>query len=248
MFRFSLFILFVIFLVSPINEDFLKEQKRYKRVRNALELKEHTLRNILLKHSKKLGDIQILFIAFKEEGELELFAKSKGEQAYSKITTYKVCKKSGELGPKRKQGDLQVPEGFYHIDRYNPASSYHLSLGLDYPNSSDKIKSKAANLGGDIFIHGSCVTIGCLPMTDDKIKEIYLLSVYARNNGQKTIPVYIFPFKMNEMNYGFKKLQYGTNKILIDFWDNIKTGYDQFMKNKTELKFKVDANGDYFFL
>lgn len=166
---------------------------------------------------------------------------------YKLIAAYDICASSGQLGPKRKQGDRQVPEGFYTIDRFNPASNFYLSLGVNYPNRSDRKKSDAADPGGDIFIHGSCVTIGCLPMTDSKIKEIYLYAVYARNNGQNDIPVYIFPFRMTDGNFQTYKNRYAKNRELTDFWTNLKTGYDKFIAEKKALKVSVDNSGDYLF-
>jgi murein L,D-transpeptidase YafK len=151
------------------------------------------------------------------------------------------------LGPKREEGDYQVPEGFYYIDRFNPASSYYLSLGINYPNLSDRRKSTATNPGGDIFIHGSCVTIGCIPMTDDKIKEIYLYAINAKNNGQNKIQVYIFPFRMTDQNFNRFRKEYSNNTGLIDFWTNLKTGYDKFEKYKKELDISVNDAGDYVF-
>ena len=151
------------------------------------------------------------------------------------------------MGPKRKQGDNQVPEGFYHIDAFNPFSNFYLSLGLNYPNQSDRKKSKAANLGGDIFIHGDCVTIGCLPMTNDKIKEIYIYAIQARQSGQLKIPVYIFPFRQTDENMKKYKSTYQNNQELLGFWNNLKVGYDKFQKDFQELKVRVDANGNYLF-
>ncbi|MBK6263744.1 L,D-transpeptidase family protein [Marivirga sp. S37H4] len=232
-------------LVSPT--DFLTEQKRYQRVRTSIADKEQLISEKLLKNGLALDNLNILIIAYKEEDQLELYAKKKDELTYQKLITYDVCAKSGQAGPKRKQGDYQVPEGFYHVDRYNPASNFYLSLGINYPNLSDKRKSKADNLGGDIFIHGSCVTIGCLPMTTDKIKEIYLYAIHARNNGQMKIPVYIFPFKMTNQNFNTYKNRYSNNKELLDFWANLKTGYDIFSREKKELKVTVEADGDYVF-
>jgi murein L,D-transpeptidase YafK len=151
------------------------------------------------------------------------------------------------LGPKRRNGDRQVPEGFYHIDRFNPFSNFYLSLGINYPNPSDRKKSRAQRLGGDIFIHGSCVTIGCLPMTDDKIREIYLYAVHARNNGQTNIPVYIFPFRMTEGNFETYKQKYRQNQELIAFWTNLKTGFDKFERTKEALHISVNKDGNYDF-
>jgi murein L,D-transpeptidase YafK len=129
---------------------------------------------------------------------------------------------------------------------FNPYSSYHLSLGVSYPNASDKIIGRG-NLGGDIMIHGNCVTIGCMPLTDEYIKEVYILAVEARNDGQENIPVNIFPSKLNEV--GIKKLskEYSDNQNLMDFWRNIKTGYDYFEKNKRPPIVSIDKTGKYEF-
>lgn len=228
-------------------QDFLSQQKKYARVRTALAEKEQCLTENLRKNGLAADNLHILMAAYKAEKKLELYAKSKDEPVYKLIAEYDICASSGTLGPKRKQGDIQVPEGFYAIDRFNPASNFYLSLGIDYPNRSDGKRSKAASLGGDIFIHGSCVTIGCLPMTDDKIKEIYLYAVFARNNGQNDIPVYIFPFRMTDANFQTYKNRYIRNQKLIDFWTNMKTGCDKFISEKRALNVSIDASGDYRF-
>jgi murein L,D-transpeptidase YafK len=243
----SLLLLTFFFINLSAQADFLADQKRYKRVRVAINEKEKLLVDDLTKHNIKINELNILLVAYKAEGEVEVFVKTKQEQNYHMLTSYYICYSSGKLGPKRKQGDYQVPEGFYFIDRFNPASHFYLSLGLSYPNQSDKMKSEARNLGGDIFIHGSCVSIGCLPMTDNKIKEIYLYAIHAKNNGQQKIPVYIFPFKMTEKNFQEYKVKYNKNSELIDFWTNIKTGYDLFTAEKRELKISYNQHGDYRF-
>lgn len=226
---------------------FLAEQKKYERVRTAIKEKEDVISKKLKENALTISDFNMLLVAYKDSDELEIYAKKKNEKTYIKLTTYEICSRSGELGPKRKQGDNQVPEGFYNIDRFNPTSNFYISLGLNYPNQADRKKSNAANLGGDIFIHGSCVTIGCMPMTDDKIKEIYLYAIHAKNNGQTKIPVYVFPFRMTDANYITYKSKNRDNKILIDFWANLKQGYDKFVAEKKEINFKVETNGNYVF-
>ena len=242
-------ILFMTLIALNISgqSDFLTKQKKYIRVRTSINDKEQSISKLLKENGIELDELNILIIAYKYESEFEIFAKTNDEKLYKKIVTYSICSKSGKIGPKRKQGDGQVPEGFYFIDRFNPASSFFLSLGINYPNISDKKKSNATNLGGDIFIHGSCVTIGCLPMTDDKIKEIYLYAINAKNNGQKKIPFYIYPFRMTEEKFTKYKNQYSTKTELIDFWTNIKLGYDKFGKDKTELIISISKTGDYIF-
>lgn len=244
--KFSFALLFIFYSFIP-GKDFLSEQKKFERVRKAFAEKENTVSKKLSAKNIETNEVEIMLIAYKHEAELDLYAKNKSDLTYQKIETYEICSSSGSLGPKRRQGDNQVPEGFYYIDRFNPTSNFYLSLGVSYPNKSDKIISTASNLGGDIFIHGSCVTIGCMPMTDDKIKEIYLYSIFARQNGQSKIPVYIFPFKMTDQNFSAFSLKYKNNNGLIKFWSNLKTGFDKLEAEKCELKYSFSKSGDYNF-
>ncbi len=191
------------------------------------------------------NDLNIIFVAYKDDQKLMIFGKNSADTSFKHFVSYKICQSSGDLGPKRRSGDFQVPEGFYHIDRFNPNSKYHLSLGINYPNESDRIKSAADDLGGDIFIHGKCVTIGCLPMTDEKIERIYRIASMARDCGQQKIPVYIFPFEMTDENT--EKFGSGATEELKDFWKNINVGYDDFFLNHQLLDYKVNENGDYVF-
>lgn len=227
--------------------DFLAEQKKFEKVRTAFAEKGDAIEQTLAQHGLESGDLNVLISVYKDDDELEVYGKKKTDAVYKKLASYRICSRSGQLGPKRKEGDYQVPEGFYHINMFNPASNFYLSLGINYPNLSDKRKSKATHLGGSIFIHGACVTIGCIPMTDERIKEIYLYAVHARNNGQVRIPVYIFPFRMTDENFPGYKTRYSANADLVGFWANMKTGYDLFMDGKKELNVSVDTMGNYQF-
>ena len=144
---------------------------------------------------------------------------------------------------KRKEGDGQVPEGFYKIDLFNPTSDYYLSMRINYPNSSDVILKDGLNAGGAIMMHGSCVTIGCLPMTDEKIKELYVLCLEARN---RNVPVYIdiYPIKFTPENITYLEKNYPKSKL--SFWRTLKPGYDYFEENKWLPKISVDTKGNYF--
>jgi murein L,D-transpeptidase YafK len=226
----------------------LKEQMEYERVRVAFSEKSKIVLANLKKNNIKAEELNLLFVAFKTEKKLMIYAKKESENVYKSFLVYPICKSSGELGPKRKSGDYQVPEGFYYIDRFNPKSNFYVSLGINYPNESDKKKSQAENLGGDIFIHGSCVTVGCLPMTDENMKEIYIYALLAKQNGQSKIPVYIFPFEMTEKNIEIYENKYQNKTALLKFWQRLKIGFDLFEKNKKELKITVDGNGNYEFL
>ena len=149
--------------------------------------------------------------------------------------------------PQTSSRRLTNPGRFLPHQPLNPTSNYHLSLMINYPNHSDKLKSKASHLGGNICIHGNCVTVGCLPMTDDKIKEIYIYAIQARQSGQEKIPVYIFPFKFSdEKNKNYSET-YRAYPNILDFWKNLETGYNLFIKDLKELNISVDKLGNYQF-
>jgi murein L,D-transpeptidase YafK len=133
--------------------------------------------------------------AFKAERQLEVWVKADYTEAFQLFKVYKVCATSGTFGPKRKEGDKQIPEGFYYINEFNPNSNYHLALGLNYPNASDAILSDHQKPGGDIYIHGNCVTIGCLPLTDSLIEQVYYMASLVKDQGQDFIPVHIYPLR-----------------------------------------------------
>lgn len=225
--------------------DFKTEQLKNARVKTAYNEKEDRVRSLL--KNKGISTVHIFIQAFKKEQVVELWAKNNADIKFMKITQYDFCETSGELGPKRQQGDWQIPEGFYHIDRFNPWSSFYLSLGINYPNASDRVLGYRQNLGGDIFIHGDCVTIGCIPITDDNIKELYVFAVEAKDNGQDKIPVYIFPDRLTDENIQKLNEEHQTNNKLIGFWANLKEGYDYFESKKILPKVAVSNDGKYEF-
>ena len=224
------------------SQNFLAEQKKSSRVKTAYSEKETTVKKLLSDKGITDFNIDIYIRAFKSEEIVELWAKKKTEKKYSHITDYKICSSSGDLGPKRRQGDGQTPEGLYHIDRFNPWSSFYLSLGVNYPNQADLRVIGNADPGGDIFIHGNCCTIGCIPITDDKIKELYIFAIEAKSHGQSKIPVHIFPCKLSETNLSDLKAQ---NPDLYKFWQSLQPAFDYFETNKTLPSFTIDAKGNY---
>ncbi|MDR3055819.1 MAG: L,D-transpeptidase family protein [Zoogloeaceae bacterium] len=226
---------------------FIGQQLAHARVKTAWNDKAAIVRRNLRDNALSENDLNILISVYKDERLLEIHAKNARATNFKKVAAYDLCRLSGKLGPKRKQGDQQVPEGFYHINRFNPASSYYLSLGINYPNSADRKKSAATDLGGDIFIHGDCVTVGCLPMTDDKIKEIYLYAVHAKNSGQVKIPVYIFPFKMTAATFARHAEKHRNEPELLAFWRNLQTGFERFTAKNMALNFSIDEDGGYRF-
>jgi len=211
-----------------MGQTFIKDQLRYERVRQAKADKETLLQKEFETCGLSYPPKNIFFRIFKHETQLELWVKE-GEQ-YELFKTYPFCYASGKLGPKRQQGDLQVPEGVYYIDRFNPFSNFYLSLGINYPTQTDRKLAKANDPGGDIFIHGDCVSIGCVAITDDLIKEVYWLAALAKSSGQQKIPVHLFPF---QLNHTFKwlrfKLQYPQHQ---NFWKDLLASFEYFERYK----------------
>ena len=218
----------IVISYSFVSDGFKNQQLKYSRVQEAYDDYQEDVLSLL--HLKRIDerDFSIYLRAFKREKEIELWGKNTSDKEYTLIKTYDICKTSGKLGPKRKQGDSQIPEGFYHINRFNPQSQFHLSLGLNYPNRSDVILGKKNKLGGDIFIHGSCVTRGCLPITDEGIKELYVFCIEAKNAGQKRIPVTMFPCHLYTENYEKLCVDFYSNKKLIGLWTDLKIAYEIF--------------------
>lgn len=233
-----------IFTNSMLPPGFITSQLANQRVLSAYNLKKNNIQETLQLNKLDSNTFRILLVAYKSEQILELHGYDSKTSNYKKISTYKICNSSGELGPKNEEGDLQVPEGFYFINKFNPLSKYHLSLGINYPNAADLLRTQAKNPGGEIYIHGDCVTIGCLPMTDDYINEIYIYCALARFNGQDEIPVFIFPFKMTDNNYSHFISQKPNH---TSFWRNLKLGYDLFTKNNKPLTISINQNGIYEF-
>lgn len=226
--------------------SFKEKQLQHARVKLAYEEKEKIIEHDFENVSLPYKGFSLFIRAFKSERVVEAWVKSPGSTSYTLLKTFPFCATSGVLGPKRKEGDLQIPEGIYSLNHFNPNSNFHLSLGVNYPNASDKILSDRKDPGSAIYIHGNCVTVGCIPITDDKIKELYILAVEARNNGQKNIPVHIFPTKLTDA--GMKKLENDfPSSQHLGFWRNLKPIFEDFEKEKKLRNVRVDSGGRYYF-
>jgi murein L,D-transpeptidase YafK len=183
---------------------------------------------------------------YKKEAELEIWKmKSNGE--YALLKTYPMCRWSGQLGPKKREGDMQVPEGFYSIapGQMNPNSHYYLAFNVGYPNSYDRAYGRT---GGNVMVHGVCSSAGCFSMTDEQVADIYAIARDSFRGGQRQIQLQSYPFHMTAENMAEFRLDPN-----IDFWKNLKTGSDHFEVAKTEPSvmvcgkryvFDATANGD----
>ncbi len=224
--------------------DFYQDQLRFPRVREALKTKGKIVDEMLSAKGIRTTNFEVFFRAFKKEQKFEIWAKNKGESAFKLLKTYDFCASTGMLGPKRRSGDRQMPEGFYTIDAFNPTSNYFLSFRVSYPNASDKKFADQLNPGDNIFVHGSCITIGCIPVGDENIKEIYLLAARAKG-GEQEIPIHIFPNKMTDENYNSLKSEFASNTTLLEFWSWLKPGFDAFEMSNVVPTILVDAAGKY---
>jgi murein L,D-transpeptidase YafK len=164
----------------------------------------------------------ILVRIFKEESVLEVWKKQKVTGRFALLKTYDICKWSGELGPKKREGDRQAPEGFYTITpaQMNPNSSYHLAFNLGYPNDFDRAHGRT---GSHLMVHGACSSRGCYSMDDEQIQEIYTLARLAFQGGQREFQVQAFPFRMTPENMA--KHRHDED---FAFWRMLKEGYDNF--------------------
>lgn len=226
--------------------SFIDFQRNYSRPSMAMANKLDTLQKQFADKGLQWPARNLYIRSFKYDGQLEIWVSNGRKEPYKLFKTYKVCALAGSLGPKRMQGDYQVPEGFYYINEFNPNSNYFLSLGLNYPNASDKILADPVKPGGDIYIHGSCVTVGCIPVTDQQIDEIYLLAAFAKNAGQDFIPVHIFPIRYNNK----KSVDYLTtltknDEKLKTFATSLEAAYDHFEITRQLPIIMVDSRGEY---
>lgn len=193
-------------------------------------LSEKTLAEIAAKNMDK--ESPILARIFKEEAEMEIWKKNRDGE-YALLKTYPICRWSGDLGPKVKQGDRQAPEGFYMITPglMNPNSSYYLSFNTGFPNAFDRSLNRT---GSNLMVHGDCSSAGCYAMTDEQIGEIFSLARESFTGGQRAFQVQAYPFRMTPKNMARHR-----NNPNIAFWRMLKEGNDHFEVTRQEPKVDV---------
>ncbi|KFD20510.1 MULTISPECIES: peptidoglycan meso-diaminopimelic acid protein amidase [Tatumella] len=173
---------------------------------------------------------------FKEERTLDLYGKVGNE--YRLLNSFKICKFSGGLGPKRVEGDFKSPEGFYSVklDQLNPDSHFYRAINIGFPNQYDRDNGYS---GKYLMIHGNCVSIGCYAMTNAYMEQIYDFVNAALRNGQSEVEVDIFPFRMTAQN-----MQRHQDSAYYSFWQQLKPGYDYFLQHQQPPSVTVE-NGRY---
>src|SRR6201994_2873076 len=190
----------------------------------------------------------ILIRLFKQEAELEVWKQNRSGK-FELLKTYPICRWSGDLGPKVREGDRQAPEGFYSISpaQMNPQSAYYLAFNTGFPNAFDRALGRT---GAELMVHGDCSSRGCYAMTDEQIAEIYSLGRDAFFGGQRSFQLQAYPFRMTPANLALHR-----NNPNMPFWKMLKEGYDHFEVTHLEPKVDVcdkhyvfdgDANGAKF--
>jgi murein L,D-transpeptidase YafK len=215
-------IIVIVFCIIACMVPNAAEVPSSSRSRAAIVRVEPKLKEDLAKKGLKLGD-PIFIRIFKQPAQLEIWIRK--DNSYERFRVYEICKFSGDLGPKLKEGDGQAPEGVYHVGpvQLNPYSRFHLSFNLGYPNAFDAHHGRT---GSALMVHGNCVSIGCYAMGDAAIEEIWTMCARALEAGQKSFPVYIFPFPLTEGN-----LKRHESNRWIEFWKDLKPIYDAFKTN-----------------
>ena len=224
-----------------------RAQQDKPRVRKARKGRTEDIRKIFTEAGLAYPPGQVLMRVFKNEDVVELWARPRRSQVFVHLKDYQICMRSGVMGPKRQRGDDQVPEGFYHISAYNAWSSYLLSMLVSYPNRSDRLRKTSRDVGGSICIHGNCVTIGCVPLTDRWIEELYLICLdTAVHSGKRTL-AHLFPGRLT--GKGWEKLQkdFADKPALINFWKELKVGYDMFEESGKMPRMWFNKKGAYRF-
>jgi murein L,D-transpeptidase YafK len=227
------------------DSPFLAAQLRHERVLTARIETRYATKQLFEDRGIAYPAAEMFVRVFKRERTLEVWVRPPDGDTFALLKTYAICALAGEPGPKRRQGDNQTPEGFYHINRFNPTSNFYLSLHIDYPNRSDQILGHRSALGGDIFIHGGCLAAGCIAVTDDSIKEIYWLAVEARAAGQTRIPVHIFPFRLVPTDIDIAARVFADAPELIRFWRSLEPGFRYFEETRRLPAVRILGNGLY---
>lgn len=204
-----------------------------------------SLKTHLQNRGIQMDSIELYLRAFKASEELQIWVKNCTDSTFQYLKSYKFCTSSGTLGPKRKKGDKQIPEGFYYIKDFDAESPYYLSLFTNYPNPADATLGDPEDPGSDIQIHGDCISTGCIAITNHFIKELYVLCHKAKQNGQDYIEIHIFPFDFLAMDLDSYIEQHPESKSFYDLWITMEKAVCNFEENKTLPDYRIERSGNY---
>ena len=209
-----------------------------ERVRHAERAKSATVKTLFADAGVTFPPTEVLFRVFKHERELEVWANGAKGAPMRRIATYEVCAMSGGPGPKRREGDRQVPEGFYRIKYFWPDSAFWLSANVGYPNPSDRARGGPAP-GSDIMIHGGCASIGCVAMTDERIEELWVIGGAVQYAGE---PVHVHIFPGRDLAAFRADPAHAAHHA---FWAEIAPGLEAFDASARLPRVTIDPKGAY---
>ena len=245
----AVFCLLVASLTVLAQPSFTEMKKSSPKVTDVYNRMQDSIKSQFKKQNLVWPPAEMYVRSFKYDRQLEVWVKNDPKEPFKLFKTYKVCMQSGTMGPKRIEGDYQVPEGFYYINEFNPNSAYHLSLGINYPNSSDRILSDGQRPGNNIYIHGNCVSTGCIPISDVPMEEVFIIASSVKEQGhQEFIPVHVFPIRYNvKKSVEYLNTTIKDNAYLQLFSNNIKPVFDYFETKKQLPVIMVNQKGEYVF-
>ena len=227
-------------LRAPTEWEADDTQSGKERDRAAVERRSAVVKKLFADAGVAFPATEIYFRAFKEESRLEVWANDAEGAAMKPIATYGICKMSGDVGPKRHEGDEQVPEGFYELSFLKNDSSYHLAMHVSYPNAFDKKQAKGSP-GGAIMMHGNCVSIGCIAMSDERIEELWTM-VRPIYDKKHKVALHIFPSR--DIDALVSDDRYVKHR---DFWKLLAKSMHGFDSDHKEPKVGFDKDGSYVF-
>jgi murein L,D-transpeptidase YafK len=208
------------------------------RARKARENKLTEVRQLFTAAKVSYPPRHLLWRVFKRERVLEVWAGAKEGAELTHVARYTICAASGDLGPKKKDGDSQVPEGYYVLDHFKNSSDYYLAMRVNYPNARDR---GLRYTGSAIMVHGNCVSIGCLAMGDERIQELWVMASALRVQG-KAVHVHIYPARDIAGLISATK-----DEGLRSFWSNLQLGLTRFDKQHLLPRVTADRQGRYVF-
>ncbi len=219
-------------------------QKEIPRVREAWERRAGDIRKLFWNADMDYPPEEVLLRVLKDNNVLELWVRPVHGRMFELLKTYHICDRSGKLGPKRIQGDQQVPEGFYSVTKFDPESPFHLSMLINYPNPSDYIRGDQK--AEKTHIHGGCVTIGCIPITDRRMEELYPICLDSKWKYGNWLQVHIFPRYMNKEGMASLEEEFEKKPKLLFFWKELHAGYKYFEEARIPPEFDIkEEDGTY---
>jgi murein L,D-transpeptidase YafK len=236
-------IVFSLFLTTILYASCMSEPKSDDRVALAYRHCEAELRSQVEAANCTWG-AAVAMVVYKHEMRMDVYLEQDNGQ-WIRFKSMPICAASGRPGRKLREGDRQVPEGFYRVSVFNPKSNFHLSLGINYPNDADRHVADPNHPGGDIYVHGGCASIGCCAMTDEGIEPLYVLCDAAKRAEKPAAKVMILPCHFDETDLQWRSDEFAQWQ---KFWSGLREGWSWFIQHKSWPIMEVDSTGNYMLI